>query len=40
MRVWDYLRMLCSTSPIDGVEEHYRIDPYRYAQLLLDGTID
>ena len=31
--------MLCSTPAIEGVEEHYDVDPYRYARLLLDGSL-
>lgn len=34
---WDYLQAICSTPRIEGVEEHYDIDPHRYAELLLDG---
>jgi len=37
---WSYLQMLCSTPAIEGVAEHYYVDPYRYARLLLEGTID
>jgi hypothetical protein len=37
---WSYLQTICSTPPIESVEEDYDIDPHRYAQLLLDGRFD
>ncbi|HEX5141822.1 MAG TPA: hypothetical protein VFX19_12830 [Dehalococcoidia bacterium] len=35
---WDFLQSVCATSPIEGAEERYDVDPFRYARILLDGN--
>ena len=32
---WSFLKAICSSPPIGGVEEHYDIDPHRVADMLL-----
>jgi hypothetical protein len=35
---WDFLKDICALSSIEGVEEHYDIDPHDVARMLLADT--
>ena len=36
---WAYLQTLCSTPPVEGVEEDYDVDPHQYARVLLERPV-